>query len=270
MSSFKPADRLKFEKLFCMKDGYVLRFTNKTFRDIFARTLDIDIYDGSWAEKTLSKANLLRSFWGKASDFQVATINRELLRQWYEQEENKAETDIALYKECVDINSALFGNQTVRNIEALSQIDNDGTIEAIVRDIKHNIETNNPELTLDRLHSYLISFGRELCQKHGIDYQDKDTLNSIFRLYNKWLHDNELLESKMSSKIIGSAVKLLEDFNYVRNNQSAAHPNPLLNKIESLFIVDTICSIVEFINKVENVLPDTVKPNAEDDAQLLI
>lgn len=265
MSSIKYADRLKFERLFGMSSGYVLWFSNRTFRDFFISTVDIDIYDGSWGEQPLSKANLLRSFWENASDVQVANVNRELLSIWHTQTESKSETDLLLYQECIDINSVLFGNQSVRNIGALSQIDTDGTIEAIIKDIKHNIETNNPELTLDRLHNYLIKYGRKLCIKHGIDYQDNDTLTSIFGLYNKWLHDNELLESKMSSKIIGSVVKLFEDFNYVRNNQSAAHPNPLLNKMESLFIVDTICSIVEFINKIEDVLSGSVKSNTEDD-----
>lgn len=265
MSSFKYADRLKFERLFGMGGGYVLWFSNRTFRDFFISTIDLDIYDGSWGEQPLSKANLLRSFWENASDVQVATVNRELLSIWYSMVENKSESDLLLYQECVNINSVLFGNQSVRNIGALSQFDIDWTIEAIIKDIKHNIETNNPELTLDRLHNYLVKYGRKLCIKHGIDYQDNDTLNSIFGLYNKWLHDNELLESKMSNKIIGSVVKLFEDYNYVRNNQSAAHPNPLLNKIESLFIVDTICSIVEFINKIEDVLSGSIKPNTEDD-----
>ena len=73
----------------------------------------------------------------------------------------------------------------------------------------------------------------------------------------------------MSSKIIGSIVKLFDDFNYVRNNESAAHPNPLLNKIESLFIVDTICCLIEFINKIEDLLTSSNTQNSEDIDKLL-
>lgn len=265
MSSLKYADRLKFENLFGMGGGYVLFFSNRTFRDFFIATLDIDIYDGTWGEQPLSKANLLRSFWENASDFQVANINRELLSIWRTQVENKTVSDLSLYEECVNINSVLLGNQSVRNIGALAQIDADVSIEIIIKEIKRNIEDNNPEMTLDRLHNYLVKYGRKLCDKNGIEYSENDTLNSLFGVYNRWLHENELLESRMSSKIIGSVVKLFEDYNYVRNNQSAAHPNPLLNKIESLFIVDTICSIVEFLNKIEDVLAGTVKQKPEDD-----
>jgi len=93
MSSFKYTDRLKFEKLFDMGGGYVLWFSNRTFRDFFISTVDIDIYDGSWGEQPLSKANLLRSFWENASDAQVANVNRELLGVWYSLVEHKSETD---------------------------------------------------------------------------------------------------------------------------------------------------------------------------------
>ncbi|HOH60606.1 MAG TPA: abortive infection family protein, partial [Candidatus Cloacimonadota bacterium] len=131
--------------------------------------------------------------------------------------------------------------------------ESDDSIETIIKDIRHNIESNYPELTLDRLHNYLIKYGRKLCDEHGLEHTDSDTLNSLFGIYNKWLHKSELLKSKMSSKIIGTIVKLFDDFNYVRNNQSAAHPNPLLNKTESLFIVDTVCSIIEFLKRIEDV-----------------
>ena len=82
MSSFKYADRLKFEKLFDMGGGYVLWFSNRTFRDFFISTVDIDIYDGSIADNSLSKANLLRAFWEKADDKQITVVNRELLKIW--------------------------------------------------------------------------------------------------------------------------------------------------------------------------------------------
>lgn len=268
MSSFKYADRLKFEKLFDMGGGYVLWFSNRTFRDFFISTVDIDIYDGSIADNSLSKANLLRAFWEKADDIQIAKVNRELLKIWVDNTNDKSDSDHSLYDECVLINNKLSGISLVKNIDALRSIDADESLDAIIADIKHNIESNKPELTLDRLHNYLVNYGRKLCDKHGIGHPANSSLNSLFGLYNKWLHDNELLESNMSSKIIGSIVKLFDDFNYVRNNESAAHPNPLLNKIESMFIVDTICSIIEFINKIEDVLSDTAKTTTEDDDPL--
>jgi hypothetical protein len=268
MSSLKPSERLKFERLFGMGSGYVLDFSNRTFENFFISMLDINIYDGSIADSSLSKANLLRAFWEKGEDSKVAKVNSELLKIWFDSRDNKSDHDLNLYRECLGINSRLLINQPVKNIGALAPFDSDESIETIIKDIKRNIEDNNPELTLDRLHNYLVKYGRQLCDKHDLGFSDNDTLNSLFGLYNKWMHDNDLLESKMSSKIIGSVVKLFEDFNYVRNNQSAAHPNPLLNKIESLFIVETICSIIEFINKIEDVLAGSATQISEDNDQL--
>jgi len=265
MSSFRYADRLKFEELFNMGGGYVLSFSNRTFRDFFISTVDIDIYDGSFADSSLSKANLLRAFWEKANDMQIAKVNQELLRTWCNNTKVKTDSDISLYNECVLINNKLSGIPQVKNIDALRSIDADESLDAIIADIKQNIENNKPELTLDRLHTYLVNYGRKLCDKHGIGYTGNNTLNSLFGSYNKWLHDHELLESNMSSNIIGSIVKLFDDFNYVRNNESAAHPNPLLNKIESLFIVDTICSMIEFINKIEDVLAGSLTQDSDQE-----
>jgi len=267
-SSFKYVDRKKFEKLFSMNSGYVLFFTNSKFREFFITTVDIDIYDGTLADSSLSKAKLLRAFWDKADDKQIAKVNQELLKIWANSNQDKSESDLSLYNECVLINEKLSGKLPVKNIDALCSIDKDESLDTIILDIKLNIDHNKPELTLDRLHTYLVNYGRKLCDKHGIRYTSNNTLNSLFGLYNKWLHDHELLESDMSSKIIGSIVKLFEDFNYVRNNESAAHPNPLLNKIESLFIVDTICSIINFINKIEDVLAGLLSKNT-DEADLL-
>jgi len=92
MSSFKYADRLKFEKLFGMEGGYVLWFSNRTFRDFFISTVDIDIYDGSIADNSLSKANLLRAFWEKADDKQITIVNRELLKIWVDATQEKSES----------------------------------------------------------------------------------------------------------------------------------------------------------------------------------
>jgi len=262
-SSFKYVDRKKFEKLFSMNSGYVLFFTNSKFREFFITTVDIDIYDGTLADSSLSKAKLLRAFWDKADNSQIAKVNRELLKIWLDKTKNKSESDLSLYKECVLINENLSGNLPVKNIDALRSIDADEGLDTIISDIKHNIDHNKPELTLDRLHNYLVKYGRALCKKHTIEVIDYDTLNSLFGSYNKYLSDNHLLDSKMSSKIIGSIVKLFENFNYVRNNESAAHPNPLLNKFESSFIVDTIFCIIDFINKIEDFLASSNNQKSE-------
>lgn len=253
MSSLHYIDQQKFESLFKMKTGYVLKLSNNEFRSLIADTVSIDIYDDMYKDQGSSKANRLRSFWKLADDKDVAKVNRELLDVWLKTSSSEAPDCMKLYQECLQINNRLMGQQPVRNIDTLDSDDLDESLEKIVQDIKRNIESNMPELALDRLHNYLMSYGKKLCADHGIKTKDKETLRSLFGKYNKWLHENNILESEMSSKIIGSALKLFEEFNDVRNNLSAAHVNPLLNKYESYYVLDFICSSIRFIKQIEDI-----------------
>lgn len=268
MSSLKYVDQLKFESLFGMKSGYVLDFSNRTFRDFFIATIEFDIYAGTDAEHTPSKANLLREFWSKAGDSLVAKVNKELLDHWRTITTNKTQSDITLFNSCLEINDALMGSNGVQNIEALTEAVKDDTLDMIVNEIKRNIADNNPHLSLDRLHTFMMNFGRNLCNKHGVNCDASETINAIYGKYNKWLNETNALQSRMPKKIIGNAVSLLEDFNHIRNNQSAAHDNPILNKHESLLVVESICSIVNFINKIEDILSCTISQGAKPDDQI--
>lgn len=62
---------------------------------------------------------------------------------------------------------------------------------------------------------------------------------------------NKIIESGMTEKILKSSIGILEKFNHVRNNQSLAHANDLLNYNESLLIFKTVSSTIEFIESIE-------------------
>jgi hypothetical protein len=55
----------------------------------------------------------------------------------------------------------------------------------------------------------------------------------------------------LTMQIIRNAIGIFEKFNHVRNNQSLAHDNELLNKAEARFIYDSVCAILLFIKAVE-------------------
>ena len=46
-------------------------------------------------------------------------------------------------------------------------------------------------------------------------------------------------------------ISIFEKFNTIRNDQSFAHDNTILNKNESEFVLKTISNLLVFINKVE-------------------
>ncbi|WP_290446884.1 abortive infection family protein [Acinetobacter lwoffii] len=61
------------------------------------------------------------------------------------------------------------------------------------------------------------------------------------------------LESDMSERILKSNISILEAFNDVRNNQSLAHDNTPLNKIESKFIFNSVVNAIKFLRENENI-----------------
>ena len=67
----------------------------------------------------------------------------------------------------------------------------------------------------------------------------------------KHLRDDGHLESEMTERILKSSISTLESFNSVRNNQSLAHDNPILNYDEALLIFNHIASSVRFIKALE-------------------
>jgi hypothetical protein len=56
----------------------------------------------------------------------------------------------------------------------------------------------------------------------------------------------------MTSEILKSSARVLDEFNYVRNNQTLAHDNPeLINKEEAYFIYQSVAASVRFLRSVE-------------------
>ena len=56
---------------------------------------------------------------------------------------------------------------------------------------------------------------------------------------------------KVSQRILKSSIGTLEAFNNVRNNESLAHDNNLVEQVEARFIYDSIIAILRFLKSVE-------------------
>lgn len=109
---------------------------------------------------------------------------------------------------------------------------------------------------------------RQLCDKHRISYDKNKPLHSLFGEYDKYLRRNNLIESQMTERILKSSVSILEAFNGVRNNQSFAHDNPILNYSESILIFNNVASAIKFLQSIEGeefVQPGSISPQSETD-----
>ncbi|MDD3051147.1 MAG: abortive infection family protein [Candidatus Cloacimonetes bacterium] len=264
MSNLKYVDQVKFEKLFGMSSGYVLNFSNSTFQAFVADSVGVDIYCGEYDYASCSKANMVRGFVKTATNYKVGIFLRDLLEHWKTIVNTPEESDWKLYLECQKIAEEMIKETGAVNISALDQFEDDLDFSRISVDIKDKLERNQPEMALDRLHTYLIKYFKKLCDDHKIEYSD-NKLEGIAGKYINWLREKELFESKITIKILGSSIQILKYFNDVRNNQSFAHDNPILNYSESLLIFNNICNIVAFINNLEESLKKGEKHIIQDD-----
>ena len=78
MSSLKDIEKRYLENILGMSDGYVLDFTNATYRAFFDRH-KIDIHGSKYQKYGTSKANKMRAFWEKEPDDLVGKVLAEML-----------------------------------------------------------------------------------------------------------------------------------------------------------------------------------------------
>jgi len=268
MSSLKGSEKAKLENYLEMKTGYVCDFSNRTFEEFVREHTGAEIYSGKYSG---SKATRLRTFWESESNYVVAKLLGEMIEYWKLQKATLLYGyqvfNPALYEECKKVVARLKNESPVEDIGALTPNSRDKDFELLAQSIKESIEKDQPEQALDRLHTFVIKYVRELCSRHGIVFDKETPLHSLFGLYVKFLQKNSLVESEMSGRILKSSISVLDAFNDVRNNQSFAHDNPILNKNEAVLIFNDISNTLRFVDSIERRITEKKQAAAKEKAR---
>jgi len=258
MSDLSKIERMKLEKMFRMSDGYVMDFSNRTFNDFIFDVTNLEIYDDKYLETGDSKAKRLRVFWDKESNYIVGNLTLSMLEFWREEKlfnsREITNSEQLLYDDCEKIAKKIKEDSIVSEIEVIREVEDDRDFNLLANSIRDSIEKNLPEQGLDRLHTYVMKFVRQLCIKHAIEVSKVESLNAIFGKYVKFIVANQKIESVMAEKILKYSVNVLEAFNDIRNNKSFAHDNSILNYSESILIFNNITNSIKFIESIEEQL----------------
>ena len=249
MSDLTTIEKKKLERAFGMSSGYVLNFSNRTFAEFFLESFGIDIYDSKYDYGSGSKANRMRAFWEKESNFLVGKALQLLFEGWSEFREFNSPEEPP--EECIKILRRLQESAAVPDINAVTPNIDDSSFEALARSVRDCIDKNEPETGLDRLHTFLVKYFRVLCARRGIETGREKPLHSLVGEYVKVLKKEGLIESEMTERILKSTISVMEAFNHVRNDQSLAHDNKVLNYNESLLIFGHVTSSIRFIETIE-------------------
>jgi len=272
MSDLTFKEKNQLEKLFGMPTGYVLDFTDRTFQDFIVEALGIDIYNPKYNYRSGSKANRLRGFWKVETNYKVGVLIERLLDYWISNacigNFSYNQSDEMLYQECLKIPNRLKKDEPIDNIDALHAISDDKDFILLEKAIRESIEKNELESALDRLHTFVVKYIRELCKKHSIQFKKDTPLHSLFGSYVKHLVSENIIESEMTVRILKSSISIMEAFNDVRNNQSFAHDNPILNYNESNLILNNVANVIHFIESIENEMRNALDVDNNDETIL--
>lgn len=140
----------------------------------------------------------------------------------------------------------------VADVDALvAPPDSDEAFDVVARHVREAIERNEPEAAIDRLHTYLMKYMRRLCRRRGIEASRDKPLHSLMGEYLGALREQNVIESEITHRILKSTISIMEALNRVRNEQSLAHDNELLDHDESLLVFAHVASVVRFLDAVE-------------------
>lgn len=253
MANLTPKEKMLLEKLLGMSGGYVLHFSDRTFAEFFADTINLDIDDDKYRSHGTSKANRLRAFWSVEENHVVGKVMSEMIDMVPEAED---QSQVDLKTKCSLILGQLLRGVAVEDIGALDVTSEERTFRLLAAAVRRAIDDGDPDAALDRLHTYVTKFIRQVCKGRKIDTDEKKPLHALIGEYTKVVKNDGCIESEISERILKSSIANFELFNHVRNRQSLAHDNELLGKAESLLVVSHIVSTIRFIQAVEQEQPD--------------
>lgn len=255
MAAISGIEQRHIETVFQMGGGYVLDFSDRTFGDFFAE-MRIDIDDAKYRNRGTSKANRLRAFLFSATDQIAGKVITRLLAYAIDMHERKAEPLPELEYRSIDkvrsVVERLLAGSPVLDMEAIEPTTPEEEIMLAFDSIRSSIEREAPESGIDHLHTLMTHYTRRLCDKHEITFNQSESLNAIFGKYVHWLESNNRLQAPMTLAIMKTSTYILEKFNSVRNDQSLAHANRVINKNEAILIFNYITSVFRFIRLLEN------------------
>ena len=255
MVELKSAEIQIIDRAFQTEPGYCLDFSDRTFRSFFEEEFRLDIDDSKYRENGSSKMNRLRTFCKVEEGAFVSKVLRGLLK--YRATRPHLQPLVPSIELSVqELISKIEGINFIARTDAIVSFERSESLGELIASIERDILADKPQVALDRLHTYCQKKFSYLIEKRtGTKCDRSEPLNSRYGRYVKSVIENTEI-SAMSKQILTSFNKVLERFNFVRNEQSAAHDNELLNKAEARFIFDSMSAILRFVQTIDAELFD--------------
>lgn len=245
-------------RLFGISDGYIFKYWgdrgsyNKNItQQLILESCGIDIYKDK-PYKDLSQQKCVEKIWNDSNPQTVAKLLSAFSDYFcfamgtdYWSDEDRYD-----YRQVEEIIKRLTSSSTVP-LPSQEAAD----LKLILSDIDTNIQAGKPELVIDRLHTFATQYIRTICQNHNIAIADEKgdhySLDSLVAKLKGWYERENYFESEFCVVAIRNTINIFTKYNDLRNNKSAAHPNPLLKKAEAEYAVKVVAGTLMFIDNIE-------------------
>lgn len=119
-------------------------------------------------------------------------------------------------------------------------------------DIDSHIVKKEYSIVVDRLHTYygylLQSISQKLSLEPSVDENDHIILSATNKKIAEYLYEHKAITDFQKQELI-VANSLLEKFNVIRNKETGAHPNSIINNDDAEFLVKTISANMLLLEK---------------------
>lgn len=227
--------------------GYLGDFSYRTHADFYpdycALNIDPNKYEGTTRERFEKILSTV--------DTRTQTkIIRGVIERFPVEAKNSPPTRTSeLKQELLELASKLERSQIISSPNL--RISNE-TIEAALQDAETLIDASGATNAIDRIHTGLQGYLREICNRKKISYSANDNIAKLFRLVikNCSQSSDELVFSDEIQRIIMCFGSVLDSMQTLRNDRSLAHSNEnLLESAESKLYINAARTIFQYLNE---------------------
>lgn len=252
MVQAKLSERRAVDNAF-ISSGYVLNFSDRTYREWFEEELGVEIDADRYRVKGDSKGNRLRAF----VEIEPAHIVARALRALWDYRQTLPATVYQYPDEPGTVQAQLFAfidrlesGGAAPTTDAIVPFARDETLAELIEAIKRDAQAGKPAAALDRLHTFSMKKFAYLLSVRGIETNTAEPLHSRVGKYVKALEAERELRP-ITKQIFKNCVGIFQSYNDIRNNASFAHDNQLVEPDEARFIFETIMSMLRFVRSAE-------------------
>ncbi|QWT22090.1 abortive infection family protein [Bacillus sp. NP157] len=122
-----------------------------------------------------------------------------------------------------------------------------------LRDVDTLLSTGGPVHVVDRLHTALHGYLRQLCADHRIPLSPDASLTTAFKAYRQAHAGNPPSpHAAPVAAVLQSLASAVDAVNAMRNSASIAHPNAqLLTQAEAELVVNTVRTLMHYLKSTE-------------------